>query len=419
MPQFHCRIGTPEGAIALRSVSAATADAARELLAADGLEVFDVAAATDGALPALRRLASLRIGGAGRGPFGRRARIATADLLLLGQELAALVNAGLPLLRCVDILRARRAGTLAGTVLDRARRELASGASLSGAFRPEIERAGVPELFVTSIEVGEASGDLVTALRRYVAHLDRTQRLRRRVRAALTYPAVLLVVASVVVTVLLTVVIPRFSTFYAHSGAELPLATRALVGLADFVATYGVLLLAGALAAGAAFAAWARRPAGRLAVDTWSLRLPLLGALRRRYYGLETARTLATLLRGGAPLVGALRVTARGTANRAFRARLERAAELVTEGSSLHAALDNQGILDPLGLEMVQVGESTGALEEMLEHVAATYDEVLDRQVSLAVSFLEPAMLVFMGLVVAGILLSLYLPLFRTVQVVS
>lgn len=425
MPRFRARVGTPQGAIAERFVSAPSVGSAREQLAADGMTVFDVSQHGTGALPALQKLANLQIGrrddeGGAAGLFGRRqTRIRTADLLLLNQELAALVNAGLPLLKCVDILRSRRGGSLAGAMLDRVRRRIASGDSLSAACRPEVERSGLPELFVTSIEVGEASGDLVTALRRYGVHLDKARRIQQKVRSALTYPVVLLAVSTVVVIILLTFVIPQFASFYGSSGTELPLTTRVLVAGSDFVWRWALPLLLVLVVGALAATRWARTPRGRDTIDELRLRLPLLGALRLRYHGLETARTLGTLLRGGAPLVGAIEVTAQGTSNRAFRRRLENVAVRVSEGSSLHEALDQQAILDPLGLEMVQVGESTGSLEDMLEHVAETYDETLDRQVSLAVGLLEPAMLVFMGLLVAGVLMSLYMPLFQSVQAVG
>jgi type IV pilus assembly protein PilC len=425
MPDFRCRVGTAEGAIDERFVTAASVAAAREQLVADGLEVFDIVQRSASTLfPMLSKLASIQIGrGAAteepRGLFGSKKKLPQASLLLLNQELAALINAGLPLLRCLDILRARRAGTLVGAVLDRARRRVASGASLSVALRPEVEKVGLPELFVTSLEVGEASGDLVIALRRYTTHLESSLALRRRVRDAMTYPIVLGVVATIVVTILLTFVIPQFADFYAQSGAELPLLTRVLVGSAGMARSYGLFVVGAVVVAGLLYRRWASTEAGRDAVDAAKLRTPVLGALRRRYFGLETARTLSTLLRGGAPLVSALRVTADGTSNRAFRQRLLTTAEEVSHGSDLHDAFEHNGLFDALGLELVQVGESTGALEEMLEHVASTYDEVLDRQVTTVVGLVQPALLVGMGVLVAGILMSLYMPMFQTVQAVG
>jgi type IV pilus assembly protein PilC len=426
MPDFRCRVGTADGAIAERFVTAASAAVAREQLLADGQEVFDIVQRSGGRiLPALRKLAAIQIGTkkdedeVATGLFGRAKRLKPSVLLLLNQELAALINAGLPLLRCMDILRSRRAGTLIGSVLDRARRRVASGASLSGALRPEIDKVGMPELFVTSLEVGEASGDLVTALHRYTSHLESSLALRRRVRDAMTYPMVLGVVATIVVTILLTFVIPQFASFYAQSGAELPLTTRTLVGFAALVQSYGLIGLGVAGLAFFGYRRWARTEAGLNKIHARRLRTPVLGAIRRRYFGLETARTLSTLLRGGAPLVSALRVTAEGTSNRAYRARLIETADQVSHGSDLHHAFEHHGLFDALGLELVQVGEATGALEEMLEHVAATYDEALDRQVTTVVGLVQPAMLVAMGVLVAGILLSLYMPLFQTVQAVG
>ena len=184
MPEFCCRVGAPNGAIAERYVSAVSAASAREQLASDGLEIFDVVEGRASiALPPWRRLASIQLGGASADSVRRlfrrrRTHLVPAELLLLNQELAALVNAGLPLLRCVDILRTRRAGSVVGSMLDRVRGLLAGGEGISGAFRPEIDRVRLPELFVTSLQVGEASGDLAPAIRRYTAHLDKSLKLR-------------------------------------------------------------------------------------------------------------------------------------------------------------------------------------------------------------------------------------------------
>ncbi len=237
MPEFRCRVGAPDGAIAERYVSAVSAPAAREQLAADGLEVFDVVeGSASSALPTVRKLASIQLGGgaadSGRGLFRRRrTHVAPAELLLLNQELAALVNAGLPLLRCVDILRTRRAGSVVGSMLDRVRGLLAGGEGISGSFRPEIERVRLPELFVTSLEVGEASGDLVTAIRRYQAHLDKSLKLRGRVQAAMMYPIVLAAVSLAVVLILLVMVIPQFADFYASSGDLTPRLVPCLISV--------------------------------------------------------------------------------------------------------------------------------------------------------------------------------------------
>lgn len=433
MPEFACRIGS-EGGINERLVMASSAERAREILAEEGFEVF-----------AVRRRDSLwqRVGeglrgaahqgdGAEAGPatdpsavapsrvglFARQ-RIATRDLLLLTEELAALFRAGLPLLKCIDILRGRRSGTAAGLVLDRVRKRVAGGDSLSGAFAQEPPLSGIPRLFVTSLAIGENSGDLEGALRRYGQHLERVQKLRARVRGALMYPAALLVVSLGVIGVLLGFVLPRFASFYASYEASLPLPTRVLMAVASIARDSGALLLAVAVVALIVLLFAARSARGRELRERIGLRLPLFGGLRRLYLEVESSRTMATLLRGGAPLTEAIAVAADGTDHTIHRRRLRQVGELVRQGNSLHQSLEVTGLMDSMGLEMVEVGESTGTLEEMLGHVADSYDEVLERRLNTAVSLLEPAVLVAMGVFLAAVLLSLYLPLFNVVQVVG
>jgi type IV pilus assembly protein PilC len=397
MAEFACRIGT-EGSISERFVVAPSAERARELLAEQGVEVFAVRR-HGGLLQHLRETlpggadaaeADVDDGARRRKPFARRG-IAARDLLLLTEELAALFRAGLPLLKCIDILRGRRTGTPAGGVLDRVRERVAGGLSLSAAFAQERAASRIPRLFVTSLAIGENSGDLEGALRRYAQHLERAQRLRSRVRGAMLYPAALFVVSLGVIGVLLGFVLPRFANFYASYEAALPLPTRVLMGVAALVQRSGGVVLAVVLVAG----------------------VVLL------YLDVESSRTMATLLRGGAPLTEAIAVAVEGTDHSVYRRRLRQVGELVSQGNSLHHSLETTGLMDSMGLEMVEVGESTGTLEEMLGHVADSYDEVLERRLSTAVSLLEPAVLVGMGLFLAAVLLSLYLPLFNVVQVVG
>ena len=440
MAEFVCRVGTDDG-IRSCAIMAESAERARELLAEQGFEIFAVrrgagwirrltggereihdaarrplrAAEATGAAEATRASAT-RAGV--RLPFSRL-HVATGDLLLLTEELAALTRAGLPLLKCIDILRQRRRGSTAGGVLDRARDRVAGGMSLSAAFAQEDAEIGVPRLFVTSLRIGENSGDLEGALRRYAQHLERAQKLRSRVRGALLYPAALFTVSLGVIGVLVGFVLPRFADFYASYESALPLPTRLLMGIASAAQGSGRLVLVGLLVAGVVVVASFRSARGREVRERIGLRIPLLGGLRRLYLDVETSRTMATLLRGGAPLTEAIAVAAEGTDHELHRRRLRRVGELVSQGNSLHESLELNGLMDSMGLEMVEVGESTGSLEEMLGHVANSYDEMLERRLNTAVSLLEPAVLVSMGLFLAAVLLSLYLPLFNVVQVVG
>ncbi len=436
MADYRCRVGTREGAIIERSVGAVSSSAARKQLQEEGLQVFQVrrvggwleaATATAGAassavsVPATSAAEATSAKATLRSRFEswRHRPIKKSDLLLFSQEMAALVKAGLPLLRCLDILRARRSGTRAGELLDQVRERVATGADLSSAFGAEGEQYGIPPLYTTTLEIGEASGDLDGALRRYATHLERAQKLRSRVKGALIYPAVLFSASLVVLSILIGFVLPRFSSFYASYEAELPLVTRLLVTSTNAMRAWWGVVFVSLAVVGVVLFTWMRTEGGRLRSAVWKQRLPMFGGMRRRYLDIEATRTLSTLLRGGAPLVHALDVVIRSSSDVAYRLKLARVRELAVEGSSLHNAFEEEGLLDPMGLEMVEVGESTGALEEMLEHVSTTYDEILDRQLSTAVSLLEPAVLVTMGVLLAAILMSLYLPLFNIVQVVG
>ena len=438
MAEFACRVGAADGRIGQRFVTAESASSARTRLEEDGFEVFAVrrrgglaqwlreampaAATANGSSPATTATADPAAAEASSRSmrwslFGGRG-IAAADVLLLAEELAALIRAGLPLLRCLDILRRRRAGNASGAVLDRVRERVAGGESLSHAFELEDPSARVPRLFVTSLAIGESGGELEGALRRYAKHLERAQTLRRRVRGALMYPAALFGVSFIVLGILMGFVLPRFADFYASYGAQLPMLTRVLLVTAGFLQGHWTELVVGLVLLVAALAIAARSEGGLRLRDRWSLRLPLVGRLRRLYLDVESSRTLATLLEGGAPLLEALRVAAAGTDNRTYRRSLHQVGELVSQGNSLHNSLEATGLMDSLGLEMVEVGESTGSLETMLTHVADSYDEILERRLNTAVGLLEPAVLVSMGVFVATVLLSLYMPLFQTAQVV-
>ena len=435
MAEFACRIGC-EGGISERSIVATSAERAREILAAEGVEVFAVRRrdglgqrladtlrgtwrSADEAQHGTSSARDTSAQPAGGLRWLTKRSVPARDLLLLTAELAALIRAGLPLLKCIDILRQRRSGTAAGGVLDRVRDRIASGLSLSAAFAQEDASAGIPRLFVTSLAIGENSGNLEETLRRYAQHLERVQQLRGRVRGALLYPAALFTVSLCVIGILVGFVLPRFADFYASYDAVLPLPTRILMGVATFAqnnrASFITLLAVVAVVG----LATARSAGGRELRERIGLRLPLLGGLRRLYLDVESSRTMATLLRGGAPLTEAIAVAADGTDHTLYRGRLRRVGELVSQGNSLHKSLELAGLMDAMGLEMVEVGESTGTLEEMLGHVAESYDEVLDRRLNTAVSLLEPAVLVSMGIFLAAVLLSLYLPLFNVVQAVG
>jgi type IV pilus assembly protein PilC len=381
-------------------LSAETAAAVRRRLEEQGHSVFDVR----------RRGAALRL------PVRRQRAVKPHDFLVFNREFAALVKAGMPILRALTLLQERRRGSRLGDLVVRARERVEGGASLSEAFAGE--EALVSPLYVTTVGVGEASGDLEGALRRYTAYLERSIELRKRVVGALVYPAVLLTLSMGVVLVLLTYVMPRFAAFYASYNAALPWLTRALLATSTAVTGAWPAWLALALVVVLAATFWAPTEAGRILLSRVTLALPAVGAAQRRYLGVQLTRTLAVLLRGGTTMLPALEATRRALSSPLFRDRLGEAMEEVRAGSPLHRALEGKGLLGAMAIEMIQVGESTGDLDGMLEDVAAYYDEALDGQLQTAVRLLEPALLVVVGLVIATVVLAVYMPLFNVVQAV-
>jgi type IV pilus assembly protein PilC len=233
------------------------------------------------------------------------------------------------------------------------------------------------------------------------------------------YPAILVALSLVVVTVIVVKVVPEFSSFYNQFGKELPLSTRFIVGLSAFVTSYFMLLVLGSIGAAVLVWGWLKQPGQRRRMDRAVLRVPMLGAIVQKFSTSQGARTLATLLGGGIPLVNALEVTSRSLSNQHMAAEFMSAAQQVREGRSLASTLQESGAFPDVAIKMVEVGESTGALQEMLNSLADFYDEEIDTNLGRFITIIEPALLVIMGVVIAGLLLSLYLPLFQLSSALS
>jgi type IV pilus assembly protein PilC len=291
-----------------------------------------------------------------------------------------------------------------------------SGTSLSDAFRQEGEL--YPPIFAASLVAGERSGNLDSVLRRFSQHLRLNQTLRKKAVSAAIYPAVLLSMMVGLVVIMLVFVIPNFQSFYEGLGAELPLPTRVLLAVATTVRsnlTWIVLAIAGLLALATL---WLRGEGRGVALDAALLRLPYFGGLMRMYATSQLMRTLSTLLAGGLPLVNALEVSAASIGNRAMAKAVGSASSRIREGASLTTALESTGMVEALPLEMVKVGEQTGALGDMLNAIADFYDEELDTRMATVLSLVEPVLLVVMAVVVAVMLLAFYLPMFQAISAV-
>jgi type IV pilus assembly protein PilC len=397
--EYVCKVGTATGEVVEKTFSATDEAALRSELEQHGYYLFSI-----------RR-------GFGLGDLRwQRRKVPIGLLLFFGQELAALLKAGLPLLQSLDVMLERQKHPIFRASLLMIREKVKAGTALSDAFHAEGEL--YPPIFSASLVAGERSGNLEQVLRRFVQYLRLNQALRKKAITASVYPLALMSLMLCLVSILLVMVIPAFKDFYGQFDAELPLATRFLLRVAGFAREYFVWL---ALALGvsvAAVVAWFQREESGLLLDRFLLRVPYLGSLMRMYATSQLGRTLSTLLSGGLPLVNALDVARASIGNRAMAAAVASATPQIREGKSLATALDSTGLLDNLALEMVKVGEQTGALGDMLNAIAEFYDEELDMRMQTVFALVEPVMLVLMAVVVAGMLLAFYLPLFQVFTVI-
>jgi type IV pilus assembly protein PilC len=395
--EFRCRLGTPGGEI-IEGIYAADSEARlRREFEEKGLYVLGI-----------QRAGGLALG---RIPLPTRARVSTREFLVFNQELATLLKAGMPLVQSLDILRRRVTNPVFKSVLDDVQERVRAGSSMSEAF--EAHGTLFPGVYTASLLAGEKSGNLEQVIRRYVAYVKVVATVRRKTVSALVYPAILLLLSMVVVSIIVLRVVPEFGAFYAQYDRALPLSTRMIVAVSDFVRGYFVLLVAGIVGAAVALWAWFQQPVQRERLDRLVLQLPGIGPIARKFSTSQAARTLATLLGGGIPLVNAIDVAARSVKNRHIARELQLAGQHVREGRALAAAMQDSGAFADVAVKMVEVGESTGALQEMLNSLADFYDEEIDTNLGRFITIVEPLLLVIMGIVIAGLLLSLYMPLFN------
>jgi type IV pilus assembly protein PilC len=398
--EYVCRVGTPSGEVVERAFSASDERALRADLERQGLYLLSVRRGLS--------LSAFRL---------RKRRVDPAKVLVFAQELAALLKAGLPLFQSLDVMLERQRDPLLRQSLASVREKVKSGTALSDAFRQE---GGLyPPIFSASLVAGERSGNLDQVLRRFSSHLRLNLSLRKKAISASVYPIVLLTMMVGLVAILLVWVIPQFKSFYEGLGAELPLATRMLLGLATTVRANLLWIVLGLGMLGVFVVYWLRKEGSGVALDRALLRLPYFGGLMRMYATSQLMRTLSTLLAGGLPLLNALEVAAASIGNRAMAQAVGAATGRIREGASLTTALESTGMLEALPLEMVKVGEQTGALGDMLDAISDFYDEDLDTRMATVLSLVEPVLLVLMAVIVAAMLLAFYLPMFQAISAVQ
>lgn len=401
--EFHCRLASSSGEIVEGVYVAESESRLRHEFEDKGL--FVLALKPKGVIGGL--------------PFQlpRRSSIATREFLVFNQELATLLRAGMPLVQSLELLKSRVTSPLFRTVLDDVHGRVRGGSALSEAFA--VHGSLFPSIYTASLVAGERSGNLDAVLRRFVEYTKVLEAVKRKTVSALVYPLILSSLALVLVAIIVLKVVPSFSDFYASFGAELPLVTRVIVGISDFIRGQYLLILVGTVAAVVLFLGWIRQPGQRARFDRLVLGVPFVGEIAAKFATSQMARTLATLLGGGLPLVHALDIAATSVGNQFIAQELVVVSARVREGVSFSSALEARHVFPEVAVKMAEVGESTGALQDMLNTVADFYDEEISTSMERFITLVEPVLLVIMGIVIAGLLLALYMPLFQLSSVLA
>ncbi|HSB09665.1 MAG TPA: type II secretion system F family protein [Blastocatellia bacterium] len=399
MAEFVCRLGTPTGEVVTRTIEATAERDLRSRLEREGFRIFSIAGT-----------GSMNIRRAFGGEQHVR-KIKTEDFLLFNQQLSALLRAGLPILQAIGILRKRVANEQLRLILEDVEENVRSGQALSKAFAAQGE--AFPRIYIASIMAGERAGTLDEVLLRYVGYQKTITEARRKIKKSLAYPSVLVGASIILVMVLSTYVIPQFMKLYQGVGAqELPTITIAVVSISGFISTNLIWIIPTIIGGLIFIFVWRRTPTGRLTIDRWILRTPIAGETVRQMTIAQFTRSLATLLAGGITLPESVEIASESITNRALRQASAGVLIGIREGRPFTDSLEASGWVSELALDMIGVGERSGALREMLDEVANFYDSEIDVRLNTITTFIEPVILVFMGSLVMTILLAMYLPLF-------
>ena len=340
------------------------------------------------------------------------------ELAVFTRQFSVMIDAGLPLVQCLEILAGQQENKVFQNVLTGARAAVEGGSTLSSAMR-QYEKV-FDALYVNLVEAGETGGILDTILQRLSAYIEKNVKLKRAVKSALVYPIAVLGVAASVIILLLWKVVPIFATLFLGLGVELPLPTRIVIGLSNFVGSiFGFLILVAIVGAIVALKVWYKTPAGRMAIDTTLLKLPMIGLLLRKIAVARFTRTLGTLISSGVPILEGLEITARTSGNALIEKSLMEVRKGLEAGRNLSDPLKDTNVFPGMVTQMIGVGEQTGAMDAMLQKIADFYEDEVDAAVKDLLAAMEPAMIVFLGVVVGGIVISMYLPLFSLIGQLS
>jgi type IV pilus assembly protein PilC len=343
--------------------------------------------------------------------------IRKVDISRFTRQFATMISAGLPMVQCLEILASQMESPEFRKIINEVKESVQSGSTLSEAMSRH--KKAFDELYVNMVEAGEVGGALDTILVRLATYREKADKLIRKVKGALVYPVVVMIVAVGVTFAMLRFIVPVFAKMFAGLGAELPAPTKMVLSISQFLQSNTITMIIGLAGLIVAYRLFVRKPAGRLAVDKLKLRMPLLGDLIRKSAISRFTRTLSTLLSSGVSILDALNITARTSGNMVLQNAIRGAMISIAEGETITSPLKDSGVFPPMVTQMISVGEKTGGLDEMLSKIADFYDEEVDASVAALTSIIEPVIIVFMGAMIGAILIAMYLPMFDIIGKIS
>lgn len=338
-------------------------------------------------------------------------KIETKDLVIFTRQFATMIDSGLPLVQCLDILSSQQEKPAFKQILLKVKESVESGSTFADALAKHPK--AFDELFVNLVAAGEIGGILDTILNRLAAYIEKAMKLKKQIKGAMVYPVTIMSIAVIVIGVILVFVIPTFAKMFADFGGELPGPTKFVIALSDFLLKYIIVIIAGFFAASWGFKKFYATPVGRKKVDAFALKAPVAGPLIRKVAVAKFTRTLGTMVSSGVPIMDGLEIVAKTAGNKVIEEAIFGVRQAISEGKTMADPLQACGIFPPMVVQMIAVGEATGAMDAMLNKIADFYDDEVDDAVSAMTAMMEPMLMVFLGTTVGGLVVAMYLPIFK------
>lgn len=398
MPKFNWEARSKTGAAqkgVMEAASAAIVEAQLRKIGFSNISISEVAKKTSFNLPS----------------FGKSGKVSTKDLVIFTRQFATMIDSGLPLVQCLEILSSQQENKTFKDILFKVKESVEGGSTFADALAKHPK--AFDQLFVNLVAAGEVGGILDTILQRLAAYIEKAMKLKKQIKGAMVYPITILSIAVIVIGVIMVFVIPTFAKMFADFGSDLPGPTKMVIGLSTFMKRYIVVIIAVIYGIGWLIKKYYNTPDGRKKIDRMALRAPIVGPLIRKVAVAKFTRTLGTMVSSGVPIMDALEIVAKTAGNKIVEEAIYGVRQAISEGKTMADPLAACGVFPPMVVQMISVGEATGAMDTMLNKIADFYDDEVDDAVAAMTSMLEPLLMVFLGTTVGGLVIALYLPIFK------